>query len=74
MDLIQYPKNPSFFDFTKYPALSANWKFSYNKIIELNREVTQLLKRDDISIVVAGSYGRMDACEESDLDFIRRPR
>jgi len=70
MKKIKYPKNPQFIDLTNYPALKGNWDFSCSKLSNLNERLNEKIKSTDVAIVVAGSYGRLDACVESDLDYM----
>jgi len=70
MEKIKYPAAPQYFNLSKYPALKQNWNYSYNKLNEINNMLNGAINRDDTSIVVAGSYGRLDASLESDLDYM----
>jgi len=67
---IEYPSKPQFINLDKFPALRANWNYSYNKLIQLNAILIEKINRKEIAIVVAGSYGRLEACRYSDLDYM----
>jgi predicted nucleotidyltransferase len=70
---IRYPDPPAFLAtrLNRLPTLRRNWDYSHAKLIELNAELNALFgKEKGFSVVVAGSYGRMDASEKSDLDFL----
>ena len=63
---------PEFFDDEQYSELRTCWNFSsaqFGLIKTSLREITQSLP-DVVSIAVAGSYGRMEALPQSDLDLI----
>ncbi|MFP5212508.1 MAG: nucleotidyltransferase domain-containing protein [Acidobacteriota bacterium] len=70
---IRYPEKPNFKDgyWQKYRQFRNNWGFSCEKLRELNYKLNEQFKCDaTFSVLVAGSYGRMDAHEKSDLDFM----
>lgn len=67
---IKYPKKPTFTDLSHCPALKANWEYSCDKLSHLNARLVDKVKTPDVAIVVAGSFGRLDACSESDLDYM----
>lgn len=70
---INYPKKPNFkgFKWRKYPTFKLNWEYSYQRLSELNEQLNTTFKEDkSFSVLVAGSYGRLDANEKSDLDFL----
>jgi len=70
MKRIKYPREPQLIDLRNYPTLKGNWAFSYQKLFDLNLKLTEGLDRPAVSIVVAGSFGRLDASPESDLDYM----
>lgn len=53
----------------KYPTLKNNWNFSIQKLQEYNTIFSDL-DFENISVVLAGSYGRLEASENSDVDFL----
>lgn len=70
---IKYPEQPDFIDinFDKYRQLKYNWKYSHDKLCEINEKLNIAFSEDpNFSVLVAGSFGRMDAHEKSDLDFM----
>ncbi len=70
---VRYPEKPVIKDeyWDKYSRFQENWRFSYDRLGELNSMLNERFKRDPgFSVLVAGSYGRMDAHEKSDLDFM----
>jgi predicted nucleotidyltransferase len=67
---IKYPAGPQFVSLKYYPSLKANWDYSYDKLVKLNNRITEEINYDHVSIAVAGSYGRLDASTESDLDYM----
>lgn len=70
--IITYPETSSEIpNFDNYPSLRENWNYSYSKLQELNSLLNKSFNGStDFSIITAGSYGRMEASKESDLDFI----
>lgn len=70
-DIIRIPHLPKgIADFSRYPSLKANWEYSRDKLRKLSHKLTEAIKTEEVSIVVAGSYGRLEASSESDLDYI----
>ncbi len=70
-DRVKYPRTPKDLDhIDNYQALKANWQYSCANLESMSSRLRQLLDARNISVVVAGSYGRMDACAESDLDYM----
>src|ERR1700744_600031 len=69
---IEYPLKPDFTDrFDKYVNFKSNWDYSYQKLTKLNEAcVDKFGDNETFSIVVAGSYGRMEANNQSDLDYV----
>jgi predicted nucleotidyltransferase len=70
---VRYPEKPVIKDeyWDKYDRVRENWRFSHGRLTELNSILNERFKRDPgFSVLVAGSYGRMDAHEKSDLDFM----
>lgn len=56
---------------SKYPSVEANWKLSRDILLELNKKLADEFGTDDsFAVLTAGSYGRMDASKNSDLDFM----
>jgi hypothetical protein len=71
---IDYPGAPSFHEDVKWEAYGqfrANWAFSTNILNELNARLNEQFGRDNsFSVLIAGSFGRLDAHAGSDLDFM----
>lgn len=70
---IKYPEKPDFRDvnWDKYRQFKNNWVFSSAKLCEINNKLNCEFNEDsNFSVLVAGSYGRMDAHDKSDLDFL----
>jgi hypothetical protein len=70
---IKYPDKPVFknINWDKYRQFKNNWEFSSSKLKQLNQKLNEQFLEDNVfSVLVAGSYGRMDAHEKSDLDFM----
>ena len=70
MEKIKYPSSPQFYSLDKYPALKKNWEFTHDKLYKLNTKLNEELDSESLTIVAAGSYGRLDASDESDLDYM----
>lgn len=51
-------------------TLRQNWEFTKDKLIRLNKALNEELYDSDIAVCVAGSYGRFEASELSDFDYI----
>lgn len=70
-DKITYPEAPLFIDghWENLVHFKENWNFSHGKLTKLNEILNSSFATRDFSIAVAGSYGRMEASNESDLDF-----
>lgn len=70
-DKIRYPRSPAGVqNLDRFQGLKKNWDFSRNRLEELSENLSEELGSTPISVVVAGSFGRFDACPESDLDFM----
>lgn len=70
---IRYPEAPTFsnLNWRRYQQFRTNWDFSHSKLTQINIRLNHHFKGDNnFSVLVAGSYGRMDAHEKSDLDFL----
>lgn len=68
---IEYPTNPiDSLNLKKYSTLKKNWKYSKDTLTEYHDIFNRELQGQDISIVLAGSYGRLEACPSSDFDFV----
>lgn len=71
---IAYPSSPNFATdmiWTRYKQFKDNWEFSQNRLTQLNAMLNGRFGEDkSFAVLVAGSYGRMDAHEKSDLDFM----
>ncbi|MGY3214576.1 hypothetical protein [Mucilaginibacter sp. HD30] len=69
---IEYPKQPNFTNrFDKYVNFKSNWDYSYDKLTRLNEGcIAEFGENKTFSIVTAGSYGRMEASDQSDLDYV----
>ena len=70
MSKIRYLQQSMLIDQAKYQALKENWAYSYQILVELNERITKEIDLENISIVAAGSYGRLEAYEGSDLDYM----
>ena len=61
-------------DMCAYPTIQKRWKFSAKNLKELNaaltKELDEFQQAEKFCIITAGSYGRMEANEGSDLDFM----
>ena len=69
---IKFPDTPKLAEINleKYPAIRHNWQHSKNVLNELSQKLINEFGEDKhFSVLAAGSYGRMDANEKSDLDF-----
>lgn len=70
-DKIKFPKKPKGInDLTRFPSLKANWEYSHSVLHKLHEKLNSEISNENLAIVVAGSYGRLDASKESDLDFM----
>jgi len=70
---IHYPDAPVFqhLKWHRYPQFKKNWEFSREKLRDLNARLNAAFRGDEnFSVLVAGSFGRMDAHGKSDLDFM----
>ncbi|MHB1422856.1 MAG: hypothetical protein ACYC3I_06620 [Gemmataceae bacterium] len=62
---------PEALEIGRYTALTANWKFSKDKIAEIRAALAAAnLPGVIVTLAVAGSLGRMDAAEVSDCDLL----
>lgn len=70
---INYPKDPVFLgrvNLDKYPTFKMSWGYSYGKLQEINKALNSKIDvTTHASIIAAGSFGRLDANDKSDLDF-----
>lgn len=70
---IKYPENPNFqnINLNKNQQFKKNWIYSFQKMGGLNEKLNIQFKEDStFSVLVAGSFGRLDAHQKSDLDFM----
>lgn len=69
---ISYPLAPEFIGKTNhYKNFKKNWDYSHKILTEINRRLTEAFPNENsFCITTAGSYGRMEASPESDLDFV----
>ena len=71
---IIYPLAPDFAaesKWEKFRQFKSNWDFSTRTLTALNARLNEHFGCDDrFSVLVAGSYGRLDAHPHSDLDFM----
>ncbi len=70
---ISYPSKPIFkqIHWEKYVHFKKSWKYSYKKLQKLNKFLNnEFGENHNFSVLVAGSFGRMDAHKKSDLDFM----
>lgn len=56
--------------FDRYPALKQNWAFSEKFLKYLSTQCVSSLSANVETIAVAGSFGRLEASRESDVDYI----
>lgn len=72
MESISYPDKPKCIDdLTYFPDFNNNWRYTKEKLFFLNQKLNEAFDNDDtFCIAVAGSYGRMEASEQSDIDYI----
>ena len=71
--IIKYPEKPNFKDihWGKYVQFKASWEFSFDKLQKINKELNKAFgENNNFSVLVAGSFGRLDAHQKSDLDFM----
>jgi len=72
-NIIYYPDEPSFlseYHPDRLPNIRKSWSYSKKQLRALNSHLNNAFHGETkFSVVVAGSYGRMDANEKSDLDF-----
>jgi len=70
-DKIRYPSKPiENMDISKFRTMKTNWEFSAATLGKINERLNKSLEDEEISVAVAGSYGRLEASPNSDLDFI----
>jgi hypothetical protein len=71
VDEIEYPLRPiDEMDISSFQTLKKNWEFSATTLEKISRKLSESLNDEEISIAVAGSFGRLEASQMSDLDFI----
>lgn len=56
--------------FVRYPALRDNWDFSVQFLKYLSKQCVNTVSKNVDTIAVAGSFGRLEASRESDVDYI----
>jgi len=54
----------------KYPVLASSWNFSENILKELRISMSDIGQYNNTCIAVAGSFGRYEASQLSDMDYI----
>ena len=54
----------------RFPAISGAWTFSRGILVSLHEALEDEFAGESISIATAGSLGRLDACGQSDLDYM----
>jgi predicted nucleotidyltransferase len=70
-DRIIYPRKPiAEMDISLFPTLRESWRFSEATLEKINESLVKSIPDTDVSVVVAGSFGRMEASPLSDLDFM----
>lgn len=70
-DKIRYPSKPiEEMDISKFRTIKTNWEFSVATLEKINERLNNSLDDEEISVAVAGSYGRLEASPTSDLNFI----
>jgi hypothetical protein len=60
-------------DIERFPTISKNWNHSKDKLKQLAEALLSAFEsepnKEQFSVVTAGSYGRLEASDQSDLDF-----
>src|ERR1700759_866490 len=61
-------------DLRPFPTISGSWDHARRRLITLSTELSAVLselpKPDSYCVAIAGSFGRMEAAEDSDLDYM----
>lgn len=71
IERIRYPERPAYVpSLARFPAIEEHWKFSRELLSRMQRAIAKKIDNRQISIAVAGSFGRLDAHPESDLDYM----
>lgn len=68
--ILESPKMPPDISLRPFPALTAAWKHSHAMLTRLVETLHASPPDSSVAVMVAGSYGRMDAGGESDADFL----
>ena len=70
-NIISYPLQfQALTNLTHYPNIAKYWDNSVEILAKINRDLNQKFNSTQFSIAVAGSYGRLEASEVSDFDYI----
>lgn len=68
--LITYPEKPKgILTLANYKHYNANWNYTHTKLTNINKALDERFSDENFSVIVAGSYGRMEASSASDFDF-----
>lgn len=67
---ISYPEWPEGVSLAHFQGIKKNWRFSVEILERLHQQLNEEMKNQNVSVVVAGSFGRLEASSESDLDFM----
>lgn len=78
IDAIRYPETftpqGEQIDLRPYPVIAASWENTQRRLTSLTNALTAALaalpQADDYCVAAAGSFGRMEASETSDLDYM----
>ena len=70
-DAIDFPQKPvGFPDLSSCPTIAQNWDYSLERLENLRAACADKIDDPNLTVVVAGSFARMEACPLSDLDFM----
>lgn len=71
VDNIRYPPNPvEEMEISYFQTIRKNWESTAAGLKKINQKLSESLDYEDVSIVVAGSHGRLEASPSSDLDYM----
>lgn len=71
MERIRYPPKPIHeMDISRFQTIKKAWEFSVVNLEKINNRLNESLNDENLSIAVAGSYGRLEASSNPDLDFM----
>lgn len=68
--MINYPVEPSFSEhLSNFPNIKNNWNYSVDKLNSIAKSLSEVFMDNSFTIVIAGSYGRLEASSNSDFDY-----